>query len=88
LSGQKQDVRSFWLKILRQLQPGVTELYIHAGKPTDELKAITGSRAVRSAGFETFANDPEVRQLVESEKIIRIGFHPLRDLRSGLSSRA
>lgn len=80
LAQEKQDVRGFWLKILRQLKPGVTELYIHAGKPTDELKAITASWSVRSAEFETFANDPEVRQLMESEKIIRIGYRPLREL--------
>ena len=80
LPEEKQDVRGFWLRILRKLKPGVTELYIHAGKPTDELKAITGSWPVRSAEFETFTNDPEVRQLIEAEKIIRIGYRPLRDL--------
>lgn len=86
LSQEKQDVRGFWLKILRQLKPGVTELYIHAGKPTDELKSITGSWPTRSAEFETFTTDAEVRQLVESEKIIRIGYRPLRELQRAAKS--
>ncbi len=76
----KGDVRGFWLRILKNLKPGVTELYIHAGQPTDELKAITGSWPTRSAEFETFTRDPEVRQLLETEKIIRISYRPLRDL--------
>ncbi len=84
LPQESRDVKSFWRGILKQLKPGVTELYIHAGKPTDELKAITGSWPVRSAEFETFANDPEVRQVIDGEKIIRIGYRPLRDLQRRL----
>lgn len=87
LAQEKQDVRGFWLRILRQLKPGVTELYIHAGKPTDELKAITGSWSVRSAEFETFTNDTELKQLLEAEKIIRIGYRPLRELQRKQNSQ-
>lgn len=80
LSEESRDVKAFWVKILKQLKPGVTELYIHAAKPTEELKAVTGSWRTRAAEFETFTNDSEVRQLMEQEKIIRIGYRPLRDL--------
>ncbi len=80
LSEESKDVKAFWLRVLKQLKPGVTELYIHAGKPTDELKAITGSWKTRSAEFETFTNDAEVRQVIEDQKIIRIGYRSLRDL--------
>lgn len=80
LKAENAGVKLFWTKILQQLKPGVTELYIHAGKPTDELKAITGSWRTRSEEFETFTNDPEIRQLLEAQKIIRLGYRPLRDL--------
>jgi chitin disaccharide deacetylase len=83
LGDERSGVKSFWLKILRQLKPGVTELYIHAGKPTDELKAITGSWRTRADEFETFTNDPEIRKTIEEQKIIRIGYRPLRDLQRG-----
>ncbi len=32
--------KELWMNILRSLKPGVTELYIHAGLRTDEMKAI------------------------------------------------
>ena len=80
LKDEAADVRDFWLKIVRDLKPGVTELYIHAGLPTDELKAITGSWQTRSREFEVFTNDPEMRQLVTDRKVKLIGYRPLRDL--------
>lgn len=80
LKEEKSGVKAFWAGVLRQLKPGVTELYIHAGKPTEELKAITGSWRTRSEEFETFTHDPEIRALLTEQKIIRIGYRPLRDL--------
>lgn len=80
LKDEKAGVKPFWASVLKQLKPGVTELYIHAGKPTDELKAITGSWRTRSEEFETFTHDPEIRAIIADQKIIRIGYRPLRDL--------
>lgn len=80
LKEERSGVKAFWTKILKNLKPGVTELYIHAGQPTDELKAITGSWRTRSEEFETFTHDPSIRQIIEEQKIIRIGYRPLRDL--------
>jgi predicted glycoside hydrolase/deacetylase ChbG (UPF0249 family) len=80
LKDEAKDVKGFWMKVIKALKPGVTELYIHAGKPTEELQAITGSWRTRSAEYETFTNDPDLRELLAKEKIIRIGYRPLRDL--------
>jgi len=80
LKDEKNDIRTFWLGIVRNLKPGVTELYIHAGLPNDELKAITGSWSTRSQEFETFTRDEEMKQIVADQKIILIGYRPLRDL--------
>ena len=80
LKDEKQDVRTFWLGIVRNLKPGVTELYIHAGIPNDELKAITGSWATRSQEFEVFTHDEEMKRIVADQKIALIGYRPLRDL--------
>ena len=63
-----------------KLKPGVTELYIHAGLPSDELKAITGSWQSRSQEFEVFTRDEEMKRLVAEQKITLIGYRPLRDL--------
>lgn len=84
LKDESKDVKGFWLKVLRALRPGVTELYVHAAKPTEELQAITGSWRTRGQEFEAFTNDPDVRQLVEQERIVRIGYRPIRDLQRRL----
>ena len=80
---EKKGVKNFWLGIVRNLQPGVTELYIHAALASDELKAITGSWPTRSQEFELFAHDTEMKQLVSDQKIMLIGYRALRDLQRG-----
>ena len=76
----KRGVKQFWMKILRNLKPGVTELFIHAAKPTEELRHITNSWKIRSEEYEAFTNDESVRKLVKDLGIIRIGYRPLRNL--------
>ena len=66
--------------MVKNLKSGVTELYIHAGLPTDELKAITGSWYTRVQEFEVFTHSEEMKQLIAEQKIIHIGYRPLRDL--------
>jgi len=80
LKDEKPDVKHFWLNIVKSLKPGVTELYIHAALPTEEMKAITGSWSTRAQEFEVFTNDEEMKKLVADQGIILIGYRPLRDL--------
>jgi predicted glycoside hydrolase/deacetylase ChbG (UPF0249 family) len=80
LKNEKNGVKNFWLGVVKNLKPGVTELYIHAGLPNDELKAITGSWSTRAEEFEVFTHDEEMKQLIADQKIILIGYRPLRDL--------
>jgi len=80
LPEESRDVKAFWLKIVAGLKPGVTELYIHAAKPTEELQAITGSWKTRAAEFETFTHDPDMQKLLAQQGILRIGYRPLREL--------
>ena len=77
---QSKGVKPFWLSVVKNLKPGVTELYIHAALAGDELKAITGSWRTRSEQFALFAHDEEMKQLIADQKIILIGYRPLRDL--------
>ncbi len=80
LKDEGKDVKGYWMRKLAALKPGVTELFIHAGQPTDELKAVTGSWRTRSEEFEVFTRDPEMRALLEREKVVRIGWRPLKEL--------
>lgn len=80
LQDEPADVKGFWLRVVRQLKPGVTELYIHAAKPTDELRAITGSWKTRGEEFALFTHDADMRRTLTELGIRRIGYRPLRDL--------
>ncbi len=80
LKDEGKGVKNFWLEIVKQLKPGVTELYIHAALPTDELKAITGSWSTRSQECELFAHDEDMKRLLAEKNIVLIGYRPLRDL--------
>jgi predicted glycoside hydrolase/deacetylase ChbG (UPF0249 family) len=75
-----KDVKAFWINIIRELKPGVTELYIHASKESDELKAITNSWKTRALEAETFTSDPDIRKLIADENIKVIGYRPLLEL--------
>lgn len=80
LKDEGKGVKVYWMRKISELKPGVTELFIHAGMPTDELKAVTGSWRTRSEEFEVFTRDPEMVALMKREKIVRIGWRPLREL--------
>lgn len=80
LKNEKNGVKNFWLEVMKNLKPGVTELYIHAGLPNDELKAITGSWSTRAQEYEVFTHSEEMKQLIGDQKIILLGYRPLREL--------
>ena len=75
-----KDAKSFWTNIIKNLKPGVTELFIHASKESDELKAITNSWETRVKEANLFTSDPDMRKLIKDEKIILIGYRPLMEL--------
>jgi len=75
-----KDVRSFWTNIVRNLKPGVTELYIHASKESDELKAITNSWQTRVQEADLFTSDPAMKEIIKAQNIILIGYRPLMEL--------
>ncbi|HOK77596.1 MAG TPA: polysaccharide deacetylase family protein [Verrucomicrobiota bacterium] len=88
LKDESKDVRAFWLNIVRNLKPGVTELYIHAALPTDEMKAISGSWSTRAQEYDVFTHNEEMKRLVAEQRIILIGYRPLRDLQRSERKRA
>lgn len=75
-----KDVKPFWTNIIKNLKPGVTELFIHASKESEELKAITNSWGKRKQEADLFTGDPSFKKLLEDEHIILIGYRPLMEL--------
>ena len=76
-----EPIRDYWKRSISSLKPGaVTELYIHASVAGDEIKNITNSWQDRAAEYELFTRDPEIRGILESQGVKRIGYRALRDL--------
>jgi predicted glycoside hydrolase/deacetylase ChbG (UPF0249 family) len=75
-----ETVADYWKRMLKSLKPGVTELYIHAAVAGDEMQNITNTWKDRAAEYQLFTREPEIRGLINSLGIKRIGYRALRDL--------
>lgn len=75
-----KEVKSFWTDIVKNLKPGVTELYVHASKMSDELRSITYSSKTRAEEAELFTYDKEFKELLEKENIKLISYRSLFNL--------
>jgi len=79
-SKEYKEVKPYWTNIIKNLKPGVTELYIHASKRSDELKLISSTAEKRAQEAECFTIDPDIRQLIKDQGVILIGYRPLLEL--------
>jgi hypothetical protein len=84
-SYDKKDVPGFWESVVKELKPGVTEVFIHATIPGDEIKSITNSWRTRNQEYELFVNDDEFKALLEKEGIKLIGYRPLLELQQSIN---
>ena len=75
-----ESVKDYWKRMLSALKPGVTELYIHAALAGEEMRSITNSWQERATEYELFTKDPDIRELLNSQNVKRVGFRALRDL--------
>jgi predicted glycoside hydrolase/deacetylase ChbG (UPF0249 family) len=75
-----ESVDAYWHRMLEGLQPGVTELYIHAALAGDEMRAITNSWQERAREYELFTTEPSIRALLDRKGVTRIGYRALRNL--------
>ncbi len=76
--GEAVDV--YWKRMISELKPGVTELYIHPAVAGEEMQHITNSWEERDTEYHLFTDDASVKQLLEQRQVKLIGWRPLRDL--------
>lgn len=76
--GEPVDV--YWKRIIGELKPGVTELYIHPAVAGDEMEHITGSWKERDTEYHLFTDDASVKALLDQRGVKLIGWRALRDL--------
>lgn len=79
------ETADYWTRLLRDLLPGVTEIYIHAAIDTPEMRAITDSWAQRQADFELFQSQATHRLLADCG-VELIGYRQIRDLQRQLAT--
>jgi len=66
-------------KLFQNLKPGVTELYLHAAKPSAEMKAISNVWYQRDWDYRVFM-DAETKQYLDELDIKLIGWRDLQEL--------
>jgi hypothetical protein len=79
----QQDKKANYIKLLRGLKPGITEVIVHCAKDTETFRAIT-SAAPRWIADGKAMLDPELKQIVKDEGIILTGWRELKARRDAL----
>ncbi len=72
------DVPELYNNVLRNLTPGLTELYLHPAIDGPEMQAISGSHARRDADYRWLV-DPQTRELIDELGIKLISYRDLRE---------
>ncbi len=71
-------------RVLFDLKPGVTEIYLHPARDTSELRALAPDWAGRVDDHDLLMNDRTLPALAERASVTLVGYRELRDLmRSG-----
>ncbi len=74
-----ENLVEFWTNYIKNLKPGVTEIYVHASSESEEIRVLSSTAPKRIKELEFFCS-PQLRKLIEDEKIIVIGYRPLLEL--------
>ena len=67
-------------KVVHDLRPGVTEVYIHPAIDSAELRALTDDWHGRVDDHELVTRDHGLRHMLDRAGVQRIGYRELRDL--------
>jgi predicted glycoside hydrolase/deacetylase ChbG (UPF0249 family) len=71
-------------RVVLDLRPGVTEVYVHPALDTPELRAFAPDWANRVDDHDLVTNDRALRAMLDRAGVHLIGYEPLRELqRSG-----
>jgi predicted glycoside hydrolase/deacetylase ChbG (UPF0249 family) len=67
-------------RVVMDLRPGVTEVYVHPARDTPELRAIGTDWSARVDDHVLVTRDSNLRAMIERAGAITIGWRPLRSL--------
>ncbi len=88
-SGPKNldETEKFWTELLRNLKPGISEIYCHPALAREELKSCARDWQQRQRDFEYFTSE-KTRRLLKDEGVALIGYRKLRDAMNVASNAA
>jgi hypothetical protein len=76
--------KNYYLNVIRNLEPGVTELFVHFAYDDAEMRAVTVNYAVWDAAWRQrdvdVISSPEFRKALADNHVILIGWRPIRKL--------
>jgi predicted glycoside hydrolase/deacetylase ChbG (UPF0249 family) len=81
------ETEAYWTDVIRNLEPGISEIYCHPAMAREELKACARDWQQRQRDFEYFTSE-KTRQLIKDEGIQLIGYRQLRDAMTDASKQA
>jgi len=76
--------RNYYIDVVKHLQPGVSELFVHLAHDDAEMRAVTVNFPVWDAAWRqrdlTSMFSPEFRQALVDNHVILIGWRPIQRL--------
>jgi predicted glycoside hydrolase/deacetylase ChbG (UPF0249 family) len=72
--------RSTVEKVIGELRPGVTEVYVHPAVDTPELRDVAGDWAARVDDHHLVSRDDALRDALDRADVRRVGYRSIRDL--------
>lgn len=81
---QPEVTASYWSELLRNLMPGVTEIFIHPAIADAELRGMTASAEQREADYRFFTS-AETRRRLGDLGIELVGYREIRELQRRLT---
>ena len=74
----------YYVNVIRNLQPGVTEIFVHLAHDDAETQAITVNHPDWGAAWRQrdlqAVSSPEFRKALEDNHVIVIGWHDIKKL--------
>lgn len=83
-----ESIEDVTIEALRALQPGITEMGLHAATDTPEARVVIRDLPARVEALRLMTESDAVRQEIERGGIVRIGWRALREAQRSLPAGA
>jgi chitin disaccharide deacetylase len=74
-----EDRKQWLIKKLKNIKPGVTEIFIHPAKESEEMKSITSRWRTRKMEMDLFSH-PDTAKIIKDQGVILIDYQALKIL--------